>query len=452
MRDLEEQVHRVWNPEVRPLVREAWRCYNAGAIRACIVATWAAVTTDLIDKIGQLADDGDGNAKEFRKRVEQAQTDGLTTQSVKTMQDIERDIPTKALEFELIDTITQRELARLQEDRHLCAHPSLRSLGEVYKPRPEVARAHLAVALEALLTQPPSQGQRVVMRFKKYLCDPLFSANPAYLTTTFLRQTRSAARRRIVDLAVKHAIRELPADPETSIDPVVLADRMAQCLHAFTDADRNLVSDRLAKSFDQLRGLHSDQLLRATARLGDLDVFWEQVDDPLANRLDELVTNVVSTGDESLSNWLVQVLALVRIDLVRQRLPHLEDAFKGLEVYNRAIVMARNPDEYFSHYVPQLLEEAPGWRLAEDVTRLAVIPYGHLLNVELLAQTLTNWAENNQCRQAYGMAQYAVDFYRATAHLGEAGREEWRRFLKSVRELEAEDSYHRYTELEAIIS
>jgi hypothetical protein len=41
---------------VRPLAQEAWRCYNAGAIRASIAATWTAVTADIITKLIRLAD------------------------------------------------------------------------------------------------------------------------------------------------------------------------------------------------------------------------------------------------------------------------------------------------------------------------------------------------------------------------------------------------------------
>lgn len=63
MTDLEGDVARVWSSDVRPLVHEAWRCYNAGAIRAAIASTWTAVAADLIEKITRLADSGDAEAK-----------------------------------------------------------------------------------------------------------------------------------------------------------------------------------------------------------------------------------------------------------------------------------------------------------------------------------------------------------------------------------------------------
>ena len=54
-------------------------------------------------------------------------------------------------ELEIIDAIDKRSLERIREDRNLCVHPSLRPFSEEYHPTPEVARAHLAVALDVLL-------------------------------------------------------------------------------------------------------------------------------------------------------------------------------------------------------------------------------------------------------------------------------------------------------------
>jgi hypothetical protein len=39
MTDVETLIGQVWSPDVRPLVEEAWRCYNAGATRASIGTT-----------------------------------------------------------------------------------------------------------------------------------------------------------------------------------------------------------------------------------------------------------------------------------------------------------------------------------------------------------------------------------------------------------------------------
>jgi hypothetical protein len=156
----------VLSPDVRPLAEEAWRCYNAGATRACIAATWTAVTADIITKLVRMADDGDNQAVPFRAALTSAQDNGLNKDGVRAMQDIEAPLLTRAAEVELIDAIGIRELERVREDRNLCVHPSLRTLDTVYQPRPEAARAHLAIALTTLFIHPPTQGRRLLEEFK----------------------------------------------------------------------------------------------------------------------------------------------------------------------------------------------------------------------------------------------------------------------------------------------
>lgn len=89
------------------------------------------------------------------------------------MQDVERELLAKTGALELIDAIERRQLERIREDRHLCAHPSLRPLGTFVMPSVECARAHLVTALEALLIHPPSQGRRAVARSSIYVIFPV---------------------------------------------------------------------------------------------------------------------------------------------------------------------------------------------------------------------------------------------------------------------------------------
>jgi hypothetical protein len=205
MLDIDDQVRRVWSPDVRPLIAEAWRCYGIGAHRATITFTWLAVCEDLAEKIIRLADDGDGVAAAARVTIELAHAQGLTPAGFKAMQDLERSLLSTAVTLELVDTITSRELARLREDRHLCVHPSLR--GEVYEPRAESAREHLSAALSGLLTVPGTQGRKAVDRFTRHVADPSFTPTSEYLLQTFFGHVRRGVKKGIVELAVKHAAR-----------------------------------------------------------------------------------------------------------------------------------------------------------------------------------------------------------------------------------------------------
>lgn len=450
MIDLQEQVTRVWHPDVRTLALEASRCYGIGAHRAAITLTWVAVCTDLIGKISRLADDGETIAAAARARIESAQAQGLSATGVQTMQAAERELVSTAVELELIDTITARDLERLREDRHLCVHPSLRGLGEPYEPRSETARAHLAAALDGLLTLPPTQGRAAVDRFKAHVADPYFTATAEHLAQTFYDRVRPAARRRIIDLASKHALLELQVlDPPGTVG---VADAMAASLPAFAQRDRAAVRDALARSMDRMSHLESAALVRAVARLGELEVLWEVVDEPIVARMGSLVGGMhPGPPYGELNQEDAGIISLVAIPAARARLPQLVSKFAGLPTMQRAMVMSRRVLPYFVPHVAPLLAEAGGWRMAEALTRDAVLPYGRLLSEEDLADVLRAWAENSESRQAGGMLALATELYRATAHLHGADVGVWRNFLAEVRAREGPESYYQYTELEAVL-
>lgn len=223
MNNIEADIARVWNRGSRPLVDEAWRCYNAGAIRASIAATWTAVIADIAVKITYLADDGDPAAMIFAERINQAQRQGLEREGVQAMQRIESGLLDKALEFEFIDSIDRQSLERIQQDRNLCVHPSLRPFSETYSPPPAVARAHLVVALDALLVHPPTQGIRMRQVYLDFTCATSFAATTAHIQSTFYDRVRSATRRGITNIAAKHAVLEL--DPDGRLERIRVTSR-----------------------------------------------------------------------------------------------------------------------------------------------------------------------------------------------------------------------------------
>lgn len=449
--DVETMIMQVWSSDVRPLAEEAWRCYNSGAIRASIAATWTAVTADIITKLIRLADDGDKMAGPFRTSVLDAQGKGLSKEGVWAMQNIEAGLLEEATKFELIDSIGARELERIREDRNLCVHPSLRTLGEVYTPRPEVARGHLAVALTTLLTHPPTQGGKALEEFTNHICDPLFAPTSAHLQATFFDRIRTATRKTIVTFAAKHALLEL--DPDGRMPAAEHADRMAAALTAFAERDRELVRTAVAEQRERFQVLGGAAQLRALARLGDQDFFWSAVDEPLATRLRDLVNQPVTADEwEPLSPLSATTFALARSPHARERLPALEQQFMSLTWTHRLSVTAARPDPYFVPAVIRLVQEAPSWRSGEQVGRL-LVQYASFLTVETLQAALDAWCNNDQCRRASDMTNLAVSVFHGTAHLGTARTEAFGKFLANVQELEGTDDYYSYPALkEALIT
>ncbi|ATY17090.1 hypothetical protein CU254_41670 (plasmid) [Amycolatopsis sp. AA4] len=450
MADVESLIARVWSPDTRPLAEEAWRCYTSGAIRASIAATWTAVTADIIAKLIQLADSGDGAAVAFRASVTGAQEKGVSPDGVKAMQNIEAGLLSKAAQFELIDPIGQRELERIREDRNLCVHPSLRSFGEAYEPQPEVARAHLAVALTTLLTHPPTQGGKILEQYINYTCDPSFVPVVSLVQANFFDRVRTAARTNIAKFAAKHALREL--DPENRLPAVEYAYRSAFVLLAFAQRDRELVRSAVATQRGEFETLEGDKQLRALMRLCDEDFFWDIVDEPLRKKFQILLSPTIAAGHwDPLPADTASVLAVVTSTYARERFPDLEQRFSSLPQLHRMNVVAARPHRYFLPEVLGFLKEAGSFRIGEQAGQL-LVQHSPFLSLDDLHAALTAWADNHECRRAAQMPELAVALFRTTARLGTIRATAFVDFLTKIKDLSEEnDSYYLYPALEVVL-
>jgi hypothetical protein len=434
---------------VRPLAEEAWRCYNAGAIRASIAATWSAVSADVIVKLVRLADEGDKGAQAFRQQVTDAQEKGLKADGVRAMQGIEAALVDKAVEFELIDTIGKRELDRIREDRHLCAHPSLRMGGEVYAPRPEAARGHLAIALSTLLIHPPTHGRKLVEEFKTFICDPLFTSSPSHIRATFHDRARVATRRSIIKLAALAAMIEV--DPGGRMPAAAHADRMALALRAFAEVARETVSDAVGDAGRRLPIVDVAIQLRTLVRMADDDYFWTSVDPALASHFQALLDVPITVAPSEPLPWdVASRLAVVGSAYARDRLPKLSGRFDQLSDLHRHQVIAARPCEFFVPKVIEMLRTAESWRNGEQVGRL-LVQHAGLLSLERLGEALTAWFDNNECWNAAEMPTLAVQLVHATAHLGAARGAVFADFLTKSENAAGTNQHYRYPDLKVVL-
>lgn len=457
MLDLEVQVARVANAEVRPLVTEAYRCYTTGTARAAIVLTWTAVCADLIDKIATLHQSGEGQAADLTKKVEAARGK-LDHASVTSMQGVEASILDLAVTLELIDATQKVQLERLREDRNLCAHPSLRPLGELFVPSLEYARAHLVAALDAVLIHPASQGRKVVEAFAAHILNPGFVGDPLHIAHAFFRQVRPTARRKVVEFAARHAMLEPALPDHPVVAPADVADRMAQCLRIFAAEDRTLVVEMIKKFAERWSTLQVEVQRRTLVRLGDLDAFWSGMNDATRSHLDAMVRDI-GERQKGKPYWEAPVLdaseagalALVAIAEVRALLPSLETAMAGLSAPRRAEVISHRPCPYFAEFAASLLEEAPSFDDGWDIQHKAVLPCGAYMTEDQLRAALKAWAENSQC-WGRGTPDNAVRLYHATAHLGLARDAEFREFISQLAERAETYGVVNYRQIHASVS
>jgi hypothetical protein len=224
---------------------------------------------------------------------------------------------------------------------------------------------------------------------------------------------------------------------------------MAQALSAFAQFDRGSVQVALDRVQDRFLTASGDEQLRALGRLGHLDAFWSAADLDACTRLSALVdTMKVPIPYGEIEPTVAAVLSLVAVAEGRDALPQLEGIFGRLPAHPMAAVMNRRIHPYFASYVARVLTNATSWRGAEDMTRLAVLPYAPLLDLTHLDAALAAWAENVDCRTAGGMVEYASQLHQATHHLRPNDEPLWRKFIARVREIEPPDGLYRYEELE----
>ncbi|MGQ4404411.1 hypothetical protein ACN6K4_006035 [Streptomyces hayashii] len=431
MIDLEERLNRVFNPDLRPLVREAYRCYASGSARGAIVLTWTAVCADLIAKAQILHEEGETQARDLVTDVERAQG-SVESEAIPIMLALERTLLETAEKLELIDFTQRKQLERIRDDRHLCAHPSLRPLGELYEPTMEYARAHLAAALEAVLIHPPSQGRKIVDSFLKHVVDPGFVYDTEYLTHTFFDRVRPSARFKVVEAAAKFAVLAVE-DPAIKIKPEKFADRMAKCLRSFADRDADLAKKAVAKQMARLETAEPAVQLQALGRLGDLPAFWAALAEPVRNLLNSKIERIGSRLQfNGITTAEAKALALVALPELRTTLPALGEAFPKLGAVSRAQVIGQRPHPYFTSFLPTLLKDVTSYDSGQDVVETAVLPCAGLLSWPELEQVLTEWNDNSQC-WGRAMPGYLVELYTLTGPLGDGRRSLWTPILEDLR-------------------
>ncbi|MDQ0612232.1 hypothetical protein QFZ83_006403 [Variovorax sp. W1I1] len=180
--DIETLTLRCRAERAREYVQEAITCYRAGAYRSAIVNSWIAVVFDLIDKVRELALSGDANATAINTQYEAylAQIEAGNDQGVKSALEFERMIVATCRDrLQFFNHQQIRDLDRLRDDRHQCAHPSFQRAGEPYRPSAEQARLHLRNAVEHVLSQPPVQGRSAIATLQADVASDYFPKDRA---------------------------------------------------------------------------------------------------------------------------------------------------------------------------------------------------------------------------------------------------------------------------------
>ena len=278
--DLEELVLTCRSDASRSLIQEALSCYRAQAYRSCIVSTWISVVYDFVGKLRDLSTMGDRNAQRHLTEFESI----CQGHDVRKSLEFERQILEMAKnEFELLSELEHAELTRLLDDRHKCAHPSMHSPAEEYRPSAEAARYHLRNAVELFLQRPPAQGKAALDRLTRELDQQFYPESIedllVHLAAGPLARPRESLLRNFLLVALKYLFAPQPA-PATA----VARDRIRY------DADQLRRERRVILTVTALHRLHGEAAVGA-----------------IANRLDQLV----ASSEESRLALAVQLFSSV---------------------------------------------------------------------------------------------------------------------------------------------
>jgi hypothetical protein len=199
LRDLEEILLRIGDPASLEFMREAVRCYHAGAYRAAVVMAVAAGMDDLRRKLNEQAASGGApaTAKEAASRIEA---------SFNSQDAFERAlIDACEKDAEIFAPAETEKLRLLLKTRHLCAHPS------GHTSTAEEAREVITSIIDLILSRPALFGMIAVSELLVRLGGTMFFPKPDQPTPTVSAEIEALQPSLYKALAVKVVDRILEA-------------------------------------------------------------------------------------------------------------------------------------------------------------------------------------------------------------------------------------------------
>jgi hypothetical protein len=315
--DLDALLSTVRDLQSRVYLTDAVLAYRVGALRLSIVGTWTAVAYDIISKIRELAtSEGEPQAIEFIRQFDNIVETADIARFLKTEREL---IDTASTTFGFPSSTDAVFLKRLQEDRHLCAHPAFTHNNELFRPVPDAVRAHLVQSVVTLLALPPMSGKAIIESIVSDISSNAFPRDREraieYMQQRYLNRMRSTAKRNLASVLLKAQINGTPASLDGFEDSVLdsldamhrddaaafridfapiaieLIDRAAE--------DGLIKAVRLVRRFPLLVSLlpstaQTRILALATSSSSDLTVYSafgqisSEIDDALLDRLTEL--------------------------------------------------------------------------------------------------------------------------------------------------------------------
>ncbi|MBB1177660.1 hypothetical protein [Brevundimonas aurantiaca] len=387
--DLDILLTKVRNPQSRTYFLDAVRAYKAGALRAALTAAWVAIAYDLIAKYRELSAMGDAAATAFLQSWDNA----TAINDIRQLLQLEgRILEDAADNTQAISQIAGRQLERLREDRHLCAHPAFSAEALLFEPTPELVRMHLVNAVDLVLGQEALQGRAI---FEVFDGDVQSSGFPAdhtrildYVEQRYLARVRPQNIRNFGTVLAKSLLKGVPAHLD------VVRSKVESALVAVRDRAPGAWPDVVPAIVRLLDTLDPADRPRAIAFIAAFPAFWPLMQEPTRTSLQETVNNANAAN-------LTDYLVLRGVAFAPFRAPILA-LIAGLDRESLARAIAAAPLPELWPQAVELYAQSGSFRGSEANFDAYITPYTGSLDAAALDQVLDAVAANGQNYAAGG--------------------------------------------------
>lgn len=426
--DLDILISRIRHAPSKKYFLDSVKAYKAGALRASLTSAWVALVYDLIAKYRELSAHGDQAATAFVQLWDTANA----SDDIKKLLQLEGEIVEHATRTtQVVNSIAQKHLFRLREDRHLCAHPAFSAEAELFEPSPELVRLHLVNVVDLVLSREPRQGKAIFDVFNVDVQSPGFPVEHSrildYVEQRYLERVRTTNIHNFGMVLAKSLLKGVPLEWETHQSKIIssLVALRDRAVSTWPD-----VSTAIARLIDNIEPEHRP---RAIAFLASFPIFWESLQPATQTALQATAANV---NPFTLNDY--RILAAVRLPQFRPALLNVIDELGARSLID-AVAQCPIPGLWTRGI--SIYGSSGGFRSSEDNFRRLVLPFAGQLDSTQIGQLLDAVMGNSQNWDAGETPSLLLVVLRNVATENQPSSESKNRFYLRVQDIYRAQDY-----------
>lgn len=419
--DLDELALTVRDRIARSYILEAIDAYRGGAYRSSIVSIWIAVSFDIISKIRELSNQGDQMAQKFIADLDQA----IAGKHIRQLQNIEEDIlKTATVDFEFLSDQERIDLARLKDDRNLCAHPAFVGEEMLFEPEPERVRMHIVHVVKHLLQHRPVQGKsavaRIIRDIKTDSFPITFDEACVFLNSRYLNRAKKSLIENLILLLLKALLRG-----DLSDLPLRYSRQMILTLQAISNRHPDIYEERMKTKLSTIvESLEEGRFPNVFRLLGSDPRCWNWLDESTKIHIKAAIQ--ASIIDASIRNSVFEAISVNDLKSI------IIERFKYLPPDVQMSVIRATPQPEFAAQAIALYSSASSYRGAEVLGASLIRPMANCFSVADVQKILKVVEDNDQIYAASGTPAILNELFEKTKQYLPELRESWASFFESL--------------------